>query len=123
MGFFRRSGGVPAQARIVEMGPTAKGARQTNAHSTEFRFRLAVTTSEGSTFETDHVCKVPDAKMPLPNDTLPVEIDPDQRSVLRIDFDAMPDLAARARASAAAAKQGDSAGAAEALGYRLRDES
>ena len=53
---------------------------------------------------------------------LAVELSRSDRERLRIDWDAAPDLAARARASAAAAQRGDAAGAAEALGFTVRED-
>ena len=119
MSLFRRKEGTRAQAQILEMAPTPKGVRQTGKLDVEYRFRLAVTTTEGSRFEAEHVCNVPHAKMPLPNDTLPVEID--EQQVLRVVWKETPDIAERARQSAAAAQRGDDAGAAQALGFQLRD--
>ena len=111
-----------ATAQILEMAPTPAGAKRTGARDPEFRFELFVTTADGSTFTTEHVCRVPAKKMPLPKDTLPVEVEDDARRVARICFGEMPDLAARALASAAAARAGDAAGAADALGFQLRDK-
>src|SRR4051812_32701766 len=110
-----------AQARILEMAPTPKGARRTGARNVEYRFILAVTGDDGGSFDAEHVCKVPALKMPLPNDTLPVDVDAGARRVKRIRFDEMPDIAERALASAQAAQAGDNAAAARALGYELRD--
>jgi hypothetical protein len=122
VGLFRnRQSGIAGRARILEMAPTERGVRRADALDVEYRFRLALTGDDGSSFETEYVCKVPHQKMPLPNDTLPVDLDPAAGRVIGIRFDEMPDLAERALASAAAARNGDAAGAAEALGYRLRD--
>lgn len=122
MGLFRRkAGGVPAQAKLLGLAPTAAGARHTGARDIEHRLRLAVTMPDGSTLETDFVCKVPYRKSPLVGDTLPVEVGPDERQVTRILFDEMPNLEDRARASAAAAQAGDTAGAAAALGFKLKE--
>src|SRR5207247_2990283 len=108
-----------AQARIVAMAPTPSGARRTGALDVEQRFRLSVTSPDGSSFEAEHVCKVPHAKSPLLGDVVPVDVDPDERSIVRIVFGEMPSLADRAQASAAAAQAGDSAAAAAALGFKL----
>ena len=63
--------------------------------------------------------------MPVPGtitpDPDPVEVESETRAVTRVVFDEMPDLADRARASAAAAQAGDDAGAAAALGFRLKE--
>ena len=121
MGFFRkRTPGVRAEARILSLGPTARGARHTAARDIEYELRLAVT-APGDSYETEFVTKVPYAKSPLVGDTIPIEVDPEQRAITRIVFGEMPNLEDRARASAAAAQAGDAAGAAEALGFKLRD--
>jgi hypothetical protein len=122
MGFFRRDEpGVRAQAKLLGLGPTARGARRTGALDVEMQLRLAVTMPDGGVVETDHLCKVPHEKSPIVGDTLPVEVDPAERTVKKVLFDEMPRLEDRARASAAAAQAGDSAGAAAALGFKLKE--
>jgi hypothetical protein len=100
-------------ARILELGPTEKGARQTRKRDVEYRFVLEL---DGRRLE--HVEKLPAAKTPLRGDSVPVK---GTRKGLRIDWNHVPDLADRALASAAAARDGDAAGAAAALGFTLRD--
>jgi len=126
MGLFGRKrdsipDGVRSQARILEMAPTPKAARQSGKRDVEFRFRLSVLTA-GNPAEVEHVCVVPHEKMPTLGLTIPVDVAPTDPARLRIAFEDMTDLADRARASAAAAAAGDQAGAAEALGYKLRDD-
>ena len=122
MGFFRRDEpGARAEAKLLGLAPTARGARRTGALDVEMELRLAVTMPDGGVVETDFVCKVPHERSPLVGDTLPVEVDPAERSVKRILFDEMPKLEDRARASAAAAQAGDDAGAAAALGFKLKE--
>ncbi|HEX6712648.1 MAG TPA: hypothetical protein VF066_04655 [Thermoleophilaceae bacterium] len=122
MGLFRkREPGIRAQGRLLGIGATARGARQTGARDVEMQLSLAVTMPDGDAFEADFVGKVPHAKSPLVGDTLPIEVDADEREITRVLFDEMPDLADRARASAAAAQAGDSAGAAAALGFKLKE--
>jgi hypothetical protein len=122
MGLFRKRGaGLGAQGRLLSIGATAGGARHTGARDIEQQLRLAVTMPDGSTFESEFVGKVPHAKSPLVGDTVPIEVDPDERAVTRVRFDEMPDLADRARASAAAAQAGDAEGAAAALGFKLKE--
>ena len=111
-----------ATARVLEMGPTAAAARQTNKLDVEYRFRLEVTPAGCIPYEVEHEEKVPHAKMPIRGDVLAVELSRTDRERLRIDWDAAPDLAARARASAAAAQRGDAAGAAKALGFTVRED-
>jgi hypothetical protein len=104
---------VRGSARVFEMGPTAKGARQTEKRDVDYRFKLEVA---GKVVE--HVEKMPALKAPFVGDTLPVIVEPR----LRIVWDEVPNIADRARTSAAAAQAGDAAGAAAALGLTLRDD-
>ena len=122
MSLFRRRQGTRSEARIVQMEPTEAALRRTGALDVEHRLHLCVDAPDGTRFESHLVVKVPHAKTPLVGDTVPVEIDPEARTVERILFDEMPDLADRARASAAAAQAGDAAGVAAALGFTLRDD-
>jgi hypothetical protein len=105
--------GVRGSAKVLELGPTAKGARETEKRDVEYRFKLEVS---GRVIE--HVEELPALKAPLVGDMVPVTVGAEQ---IRIEWDEVPDLADRARASAAAAQAGDAAGAAAALGFTLRD--
>jgi hypothetical protein len=105
--------GAREQARVLELGPTARGARQTAKRDVEHRFVLEI---DGRRVE--HVEPVPALKAPLLGDVLPVTVGGDR---VRIEWAEVPDIADRARASAAAARDGDAAGAAAALGFTLRD--
>jgi hypothetical protein len=109
--------GVRGEAKVLELGPTAKGARQTEKRDVDYRFKLEVS---GQTVE--HVERMPALKAPLVGNVIPVTVSASDPSRLRIEWDSVPDIADRARASAAAARAGDAAGAAEALGFTLRDE-
>jgi hypothetical protein len=114
VGLFRRGpSGEEAQAKVLAMGPTAKGARQTGKLNVEYEFTLDVGGRELA-----HTCVVPHDRMPLLGDTIPVRVSED--GVESIDFDRMPSLADRALASAAAAKSGDQDAAARALGFTPR---
>src|SRR5689334_7808746 len=113
--FGRKRSGVPGSAKVLELGPTERGARQTEKRTVEYRFRL-----ESPLGVHEHVETVPAAKSPLRGDVVPVIATGD---TLRIDWSGVPDLAERSLASAAAAQNGDAAGAAAALGFTLRDES
>ena len=124
MGLFGRDrikDPVAGEAKLLELAPTPKGARQTGRLDVEFRLRLAVTVPAHAPYETELTDTVPHAKVPLLGDRLPVTVSAGDPQRLRIDWDAAPDLAERARASAGAAQRGDAAGAAEALGFKLRD--
>jgi hypothetical protein len=122
VGLFGRRGKLPddaveSHAKVVSMGPTPKGARQTGKLDVEYAFRLAL----DSGGEVDHTCVVPHDRMPLIGDSLPVRVSPSDPTALAIDFSRVPSLADRARASADAAQRGDGAGAARALGFTPRD--
>ena len=121
MGLFGRSSKPPkdaveAQAEVLAMGPTPKGARQTGKLDVEYEFTLGV---QGR--EVTHTCVVPHDRMPLLGDSLPVLVSASEPDRLTIDFDRVPSLADRARASAAAAQRGDQEGAARALGFEPRE--
>ena len=106
--------GVRGEAKVLELGPTARGARQTEKRDVEYRFVLDV-----SGRRVEHIEQLPALKAPLVGDVLPVTVGSER---LRIEWADVPEIADRARASAAAARAGDSAGAAAALGFTLRDE-
>jgi len=106
--------GVRDTAKVLELGPTERGARQTGKRDVEYRFVLEV---GGRRVEHDE--QLPALKAPLIGDLLPVTVGGDR---LRIEWSEVPDIADRARASAAAARDGDAAGAAAALGFTLRDD-
>jgi hypothetical protein len=106
--------GVRGTAKVVSLEPTAKGARQAEKRDVEYRFVLEVS---GRTVE--HVEELPALKAPLVGDVVPVTVGGER---LRIEWDEVPDIADRARASAAAAQAGDAAGAAAALGFTLKDQ-
>jgi hypothetical protein len=113
---------VRGEARVLEMGPTAKGARQTGRLDVEYRFRLEVTVPGRRPYELEHEERVPHARSPVLGGALPVTVSQANPSNLRIDWHAAPDIAGRARAAAAAAKRGDAAAAAKAFGFTPRDE-
>jgi hypothetical protein len=117
VGLFRKRGDGDlddARAKVVAMGPTSKGARQTGKLDVEYAFTLEL---DGR--HVQHTCVVPHDRMPLLGDTVPVRVSAGE--VKRIEFDRVPSLAERAMASAAAAGRGDQAGAARALGFTPRD--
>jgi hypothetical protein len=123
VGLFGRRGKLPddaveARATVLAMGPTPKGARQTGKLDVEYELRLELESGVGVA----HTCVVPHDHMPVIGDSLPVRVSPSDPSALEIDFERVPSLAERARASADAAQRGDQAGAARALGFTPRDE-
>jgi hypothetical protein len=123
MGLLRRSSGsdVRADAKVVAIAPTRRGARETGRRNVEFELRLEVPCGSGHPVEVAHVTRVPWDRVPFLGQPLPVTLRDGDPGRLSIRWDDAPSTLDRARASAAAAQRGDSAGAAEALGYRLRD--
>jgi len=113
--------GVGGEAEVVAMAPTAKAARQEGKRDVEYDLRLRVELPDGGTAEVDHATRVPALKLPTIGQRLPVTVSPEDPTRLRIEWDDTPDVTDRAHASAEAAQRGDAAGAAEALGFTLRD--
>jgi hypothetical protein len=124
MGLFgrKRSTRVEGRGVVVGLAPTERGARQVGKRDVEHTVRLRVEAAGRPTGEVDVVDDVPSAKTPLLGDVLAVEVDPDDPNDVRIDWDRAPDLVTRSMGSAAAVRRGDVAGAAEALGFTLRDD-
>jgi len=115
--------GVALEATVVQIAPTAKAARQTQKRNVDFAFVLSLQPPGApGPLEVQHTCTVPYDKVPGRGQRIPVTVSAADPSLLVIAFDAMPTMAERALASAQAAQAGDNAGAAEALGYRLKDE-
>lgn len=123
MGLFSRGikDGVPAQATVLEMAPTAKAARQEGKRNVDYEFRLRVEPATGEAYEVVHTEQVPWDRTPLVGSTVALTVSASDPQRLRIDWDRVPNIVDAARASADAAKRGDSAGAAQALGFDLRD--
>jgi hypothetical protein len=123
VGLFDRGikDGVAAEAAVVEMGPTAKAARQEGKRNVDYEFRLRVTVPGRAPYEVSHTERVPWDRTPLIGTTIPVTVSASDPERLQIEWDRAPNLVDAARASADAAKRGDAAGAAEALGFELRD--
>lgn len=95
--------------------------RQTGRRDVEHEITLVVTVAGGSPYSVALTDTVPHQKSPLLGDVLSITVSPDDPMDVTIDWDQAPDLAARARSAAAAVKDGDVAGAAEALGFTLKD--
>ncbi len=122
-GRSRIKDGVRGEAKVLSLGPTAKGARQTEKRNVEYEFSLEVRMAGKPAYGViNHEEQVVQTKTPLLGDVIPVIVSGSDPNRLRIDWDAIPDVAQRGLASAAAAQRGDAAGAAEALGFTLRDE-
>ena len=67
------------------------------------------------------VARVPWDRTPLVGDRIPIDVDVAQRNVVGVIWDEVPSLTARSLVSAEAARDGDTAGAASALGFQLQD--
>jgi hypothetical protein len=114
--------GVPAEGKVVALTPTRLGAMQSEKRNVKMNLTLEVSSAAFGPVQIEHVDTVPHAKTPLVGDTLPVTVSTADPSNLKIDWDAAPDLSARALASADAARRGDTKGAAEALGFTLEED-
>ena len=124
MGLFgkRIKDGVDGEARVMALAPTKRGARQTEKRNVQMQLSLDVSATGFGPVRIEHVDTVPHEKSPIVGDVLKVTVSPADPSNLKIDWDAAPDLATRALASAAAAQRGDTKGAAEALGFTLKED-
>ncbi|MCE9622571.1 MAG: hypothetical protein K8R99_09525 [Actinomycetia bacterium] len=124
MGLFgkRKSNGTQGRGVVISIGPTKRGARQTGKRDVEHTVRMRVELEGVAAFETDVVDDVPLAKTPLIGDALPLRVGTDDPRDVSIEWDDMPDLATRSMGSAAAARRGDVAGAADAFGFTLRND-
>jgi hypothetical protein len=120
MGLFGRGrikDGVAGTGRVLAVGPTAKGAKQTGKHDIECLLRLEVTVPGQAAHLVEHTDEVPHAKMPLIGDQLAVTVSASDPERVRIDWAAAPDLAARSMRAAAEVARGDVDGAIDALGF------
>src|SRR4051794_26651938 len=104
------------------MAPTAKAARQEGKRNVDYEFLLRVTLPGRAAYEVPHTEKVPWDRTPVMGQMLAVTVSQSDPDRLQIDWDHPANLVDSAQASAEAALRGDSAGAAEALGFKLRDE-
>jgi hypothetical protein len=126
MGLFgRRSQGREheGEAEIVAMAP-AEGAGRSARRDVEYEFTLDVRRAADLAAPPGRVqltCRVPQAKVPLVGQVVPVVLSGEDGRDVRIAFDRLPDLADRALAAGAAAQAGDPAAAAAALGFTLAD--
>jgi len=124
MGLFgkRIKDGVDGEARVIALGPTRMGAMQNEKRNVKMNLTLEVSSAAFGPIQIEHTDTVPHQKSPLVGDRLPVTVSAADPSNLKIDWDAAPDLAARAMASADAARRGDPKGAAEALGFTPKED-
>jgi hypothetical protein len=123
MDLFRRGieDPVAAEARVTGLAPTAKAARQDGKRDIEYELDLEVTASGHGVYAVSVTDKVPYEKTPIVGQTVPVTVSEADSRRVEIDWDRAPDLAARMLASGDAAKGGDAAEAARALGFELKD--
>ena len=106
--------GVRGEAKVLELGPTAKGARQTRSATSS-----TGSCSRSTARRVEHVEEMPALKAPLLGDVLPVTVGGDRAAdrVGRGPGHRGPGAGfGRRRAG------GDAAGAAAALGFTLRDD-
>jgi hypothetical protein len=105
------------------MAPTAKAARRPGKLDVECEFRLSVETPSRSPYDVAVVQTVPHDKLVAPGHVVPVAVSASDDNDVVIVFDELPDAADRAKAAASAAKTGDVAEVAKALGFELADQS
>jgi hypothetical protein len=117
--FFRRSEAVRTAAVLLAIAATVRGYRETGRRSVQQSLELLVDLPGTGPVRMNLVTRVPWDRTPLVGDRIPIEVT--QRKVVRVLWDEMPSLTARSRASAEAARNGDMAGAARALGFELED--
>ena len=124
MGLFgkRIKDGVDGEARVMALAPTRRGARQTEKRNVQMQLSLEVSGPGFGPVRIEHVDTVPHEKSPIVGDVLQISVSPHDPSNLKIDWDAAPELGARFMASAEAAQRGDDKGAAEALGFTLKED-
>jgi hypothetical protein len=121
MRLFRRSDAVRTTAELLAIAATARGYRETGRRNVEQSLELLVDLPGTGPVRMNLVARVPWDRTPLVGDRIPLDVDVAQRKVVRVTWDEMPSLTARSRASAEAARNGDTAGAARALGFELKD--
>ena len=97
------------------MAPTRRGARQTERRDVEYALELRVGEALVS-----HRCRVPWDKTPRIGQRLPVVLPGGDAARVRVAWDRAPSLTASMLAAGDAARRGDAAGTADALGFTLR---
>ena len=123
MGLFRRGikDGVAADATVLALAPTEKAARQEGKRNVDYELRLRVGPPGRDPYDVVLATKVPWDKTPLVGGVLPVTVSASDPGRVEVRWDDAPSLTEAALASGEAARRGDVAGAAEALGFELRD--
>ena len=111
---------VGTTAELLELAPTARGGRETGRRDVQQSLKLLVELPGAGPVRVTLVTRLPRDRTPLVGDRVPVEVDLAPRKIVSALWDEMPSLAARSLASAEAARNGDSAGAASAFGFELR---
>jgi hypothetical protein len=112
------------EATVLSMQLTPKAMRQTGKRDLEHAFRLRIQPREAAPYEVDVTATVPWDRRPRVGGTVPVWVSGREGTDVEIDFDALPSLTAQSLESAALAEQGDTDGAARALGFEpRRDDS
>lgn len=121
MRHFRRSQAVRTTAELLAIAATARGYRETGRRNVEQSLELLVDLPGTDSVRMYLVARVPWDRTPLVGDRIPIDVDAAQRKVVGVIWDEMPSLTARSLMSAEAARNGDTAGAASALGFQRQD--
>ena len=103
------------------MAPTAKAARQEGKRDVEYELRLRVHLADGGTAEVEHTTEVPALKVPSPGQRVPVTVSAADPAGCGSSGMACPTWPTAPGPRATRRRRGDAAGAAEALGFTLRD--
>jgi hypothetical protein len=121
MRHFRRSQAVRTTAELLAIAATARGYRETGRRNVEQSLELLVDLPGTDSVRMNLLARVPWDRTPLVGDRIPIDVDVAQRKVVGVIWDEMPSLTARSLVSAEAARDGDTTGAASALGFHLQD--
>lgn len=107
--------GVPAQAEVLGMAPTAAGAAQMGEAEAEYALELAVQMPDGSAEQVQHTCPVPRDKAPGFGQTIPVTVSQSDPQRLEVQWHEIGSLADAGRAAGDAAQAGDAEAAERAF--------
>jgi hypothetical protein len=118
---FRRSETVRTTGELRAIAATARGSREVGRRNVEQSLEMLVDLPGTDSVRMSVVARVPWDRTPLVGDRIPIDVNVAQRKVVGVIWDEMPSLTARSLMSAEAARNGDTAGAASALGFQLRD--
>jgi len=106
---------------VIAVAPTWKGARQTQRRNPEMRFRLRVGRPDIAPYEVEVEDTMPAEKPLRIGQRVPVTVSTAETRRVRIEWDAVPNMADAAREAGELAMSGDPEAAARALGFEPAD--